>query len=305
MLDLNALRDFVAVIREGSFTAAARALGVPKSTVSKRVQDLEATLRTRLIERTTRSLRLTPEGAAFHARATRIVSEADEAEASVQSQTQEPQGHLRVSSPQLFGQTYLGGLAAEYRARHPKVTIEFVLVDRRVDLIEEGFDAAIRIGDLPDSSLIARHVADADQVLVAASSLFDRFKPPKVPGDIAKLPCLAYSRSGTSHVTWELHRRKPSKAALLQPVGVIVDPVIVLTSPLALRAAAIAGAGVANIPRFIAAEAIAAGRLVELLPGWHSRTVQISIVYPSSRFLNARLRAFIDLLAASFPDRRL
>jgi LysR family transcriptional regulator, regulator for bpeEF and oprC len=303
MLDLNALRDFVAVIREGSFTAAARALGVPKSTVSKRVQDLEASLSTRLIERTTRSLRLTPEGAAFHQRAVLIVAEADEAEASVHAQGQEPQGHLRIASPHLFGQTYLGGLAADYRARYPKVTLEFMLADRRVDLIEEGFDAAIRIGDLPSSSLIVRHLADADQVIVAAPSLLDRIKVPVQPAEFTTLPCLVYARGGASQVTWQLERANGGQNA--KPVDVAIDPVVVLGSPIALREAAIAGAGIVMIPQFIAAAALAAGQLVEVLPDWRGRRIAISIVYPSARFLNARLRAFIELLAARFPGRLL
>lgn len=306
MLDLNALRDFVAVTREGSFTAAARTLGVPKSTVSKRVQDLEATLSTRLLERTTRSLRLTPEGAAFHARAVRIVSEAEEAEASVQAQVQEPQGQLRIASPQLFGQTYLGALAAAYRARHPKVTLEFVLIDRRVDLIEEGFDAAVRVGAQPDSSLIARHLADADQVIVAAPSLFERHTMPGKPEDLAQLPCLAYSRSTASHLTWRLKRSGNGKSSTkARSIDVIVDPVVALASPIAIREAAIAGAGVASIPRFIASNDLAIGRLVELLPDWHGATVPVSVVYPSARFLNARLRAFIDLVVSRFPERKL
>jgi DNA-binding transcriptional LysR family regulator len=298
MLDLNALRDFVAVIREGSFSGAAHSLGVPKSTISKRVQDLEAALEVRLIERTTRSLRLTAEGTAFHARAIRIVTEAEEAERFLKVHGDEPRGHLRVTATQLFGQIYLGTLAASYRAKHPHATIEIVLVDRLVDLIEEGFDAAIRIGTLADSGLISRTIAEDGNVIVANPATISRYGIPSQPTQLSHLPCVTFQTAATGKAVWRF-----SKGNIVKDIQ--IEPVITVNAQMALRDACLAGAGFASLPRFIVAEDIAAGRLVAVLQDWSGANVPISVVYPSARFLNARLRAFIQLLVERFPDRRL
>lgn len=298
MLDLNALKDFITVIQEGSFSAAARVRGLPKSTVSKRVQDLEAALDARLIERTTRSLRLTSEGAAFLERASRIVADAEEAETFLKTRSEEPKGHLRIASPQLFGQIYLGQIAAAYRSKHPGTTLEFSLIDRTVNLIDEGFDAAIRIGPLPDSSLMARMFAEADSVVVAAPSLIAAEKRTKNPKDIGSRPCLAFHFSETVQIPWRVQRNE-------EVVDIPIRPVIAITSLLALREAAIAGAGYTYLPRFIVADDLATGRLANALDGWVGVKLPISIVYSSGRFLNARLRSFIDMVAERFPDRKL
>lgn len=297
MLDLNALRDFVAVICEGSFSAAARALGVPKSTISKRVQDLEASLSTRLIERTTRSLRLTSDGAAFHARATRIVADAEDAEKALRAHGDEPVGHLRITSPQLFGQRYLGTVAAAYRTKFPKTTLEISLLDRSVDLIEENFDAAIRIGDLPDSTMVARTIAFADTVVVSTPSLLRRKTGLMSPVDLRTLPCLAFSMA-PYHASWRLQKAG-------EVLEVQIKPALAINSLVALRDAAITGAGFAYLPRFIVADDVAAGRLALATPKWSGAIVPISLVYPSARFLSARLRGFVDILVETFPERRL
>jgi DNA-binding transcriptional LysR family regulator len=298
MLDLNALRDFVAVIKEGSFSGAANNLGVPKSTVSKRIQDLEATLAVRLIERTTRSLRLTAEGAAFHAHASRIVTDVEEAERFLKAHGDEPRGHLRVTATQLFGQIYLGPIAAIYCAKYPNATIEIVLVDRLVDLIEEGFDAAIRIGALADSGLIARTIAEDSNVIVASPSIVSRYSTPGHPTQLSKLPCITFQTAATGKAIWRF-----SKGNVVKEIQ--IEPAITVNAQMALRDACLAGAGFASLPRFIVAQDIAAGHLVPVLQEWAGSSVPISVVYPSARFLNARLRAFIDLLVERFPDRRL
>jgi DNA-binding transcriptional LysR family regulator len=297
MFDLNSIRDFVAVVREQSYSGAARSLGTPKSTVSKRIQDLEGALETRLIERTTRALRLTPEGTAFHARALRILAEVEEAESLLQARTEEPGGRLRISAPLLFGQAFMGGIAAAYRARCPKVAIEAVLVDRRVDLIEEGFDAAIRVGELPDSNLVFRKFAEVDQVVVATPE-WVRDKPVDSPGELSQRPCLAHSVDASTRSTWRLTNGTDI-------VDVTVTPVIKLSSLVALRDAALAGAGFAFLPRFMVAKDIEEGRLVHAHRHWASVHAPVSMVYPSSRFLSARLRAFIDLVVERFPKGTL
>jgi DNA-binding transcriptional LysR family regulator len=297
MLDLNALRDFIAVVREQSFSGAALSLGTPKSTVSKRIQDLEAALKTRLIERTTRALRLTPEGMAFHARALRIIAEVEEAENLLQARTHEPSGRLRISAPLLFGQAFLGGIAATYRARFPKVAIEVALIDRRVDLIEEGFDAAIRVGDLPDSNLVVRAFAEVDHVVVSTPALvWD--EPVVHPDGLSQRPCIAHNVDAVTRSTWRLMNGA-------ETVDVTVSPVITISSLVAVRDATLAGAGFAYLPRFMVAKDIEDGRLVHAHENWVGVRSPISIVYPSSRFLSARLRAFIDLIVEYFPERLL
>jgi DNA-binding transcriptional LysR family regulator len=297
MFDLNALKDFVAVIREGGFSAAGRRLGVPKSTVSKRVQDLEVALNVRLIERTTRALRLTPEGSAFYARAQRIVAEAEDAERFLQQQHDAPVGHLRISAPQLFGQIFLGPIAATFAKQYPEATLEIVLNDRRADLIEDGFDAAVRVGPLEDSSLIVRHIADAENILVAAPDMAARFGV-KEPEDLVSVPTLVMTQTALGEAVWKFTRDGVAR-------DVTVKPRLALNALVALHEAAVQGAGFAVLPWFLVAKHVKSGQLVQQLPDWKGPVVPVSIVYTSARFLSARLRAFIDALAAAFPDRRL
>jgi DNA-binding transcriptional LysR family regulator len=297
MFDLNALRDFVAVVREQSFSGAARSLGTPKSTVSKRIQDLESALKTRLIERTTRALRLTPEGMTFHAQALRIIGEVEETESLLQARTHEPSGRLRISAPVLFGQAFMGGLAATYRARFPQVAIEVVLIDRRVDLIEEGFDAAIRVGELPDSNLVVRVFAEVDHVVVATPAMVCD-KPVNSPTELSQRPCIAHGIDAVTRSTWRLTNGA-------EALDVIVTPVITISSLVALRDSALAGAGFAYLPRFMVAKDIEDGQLAFAHKNWVGVKLPISIVYPSSRFLSARLRAFVDLVVERFPERLL
>jgi DNA-binding transcriptional LysR family regulator len=292
-IDLNAWRDFEAVVRAGTITAAARLLGAPKSSVSKRLQDLEAALGVRLIERSTRSLRLTQEGEAFHARVLRVLADADEAIALLRAGTQVPSGHLRLCTPVLLGHAFMGQFAAAFRARNPLTTLEVVLLDRRVDLVEEGFDAAIRVGQLPDSNLIVRPLAEVDHVVVGAPALLGH-KPLATPTALAAWPCLAHAVGEATRSRWRLLQGQ-------QQVDVQTQPVIVLSSLPALREAALAGAGLAYLPRFLVAQDLSEARLVQALPGWAGVRVPISVVVPSSRQMPLRVRALIDLLVEEFP----
>jgi LysR family transcriptional regulator, regulator for bpeEF and oprC len=294
MFDLNAVADFIAIVRAGSFAAAARATSTPKSTLSKRLLTLEAALDARLIARNTRSLRLTAEGAAFHEHALRIVAEAEAAQSFLAARHAAPQGVLRISAPVLFGQVFLGGIAADYVRHNPLARIEVVLADRRVDLLEENIEAAIRIGEQPDSTLVLRTFAEVDQVLVAAPG----GPMPQTPEDIAALPCIAHAVDAQARSTWRLVRG-------LRSVRIEVAPVITVTSMVAVREAALAGAGLAYLPRFLVAGDLASGRLVQPLPDWAGPRVPIAVVYPSARFASPRLRAFVDLLVERFPDRQL
>jgi LysR family transcriptional regulator, regulator for bpeEF and oprC len=308
MLDLIALRDFVAVIRGGSFSAAAKRSGVPKSTISKRVQDLELALGVQLIERTTRALRLTPEGMALHTRALALLADAEETLRLISRQASEPEGRLKLSVPLLFGQTRIASIAAVYRARFPKVMLDIVLGDVRVDLIENGFDAAIRVGPLPDSTLIARTFAVAQNIIVAAPSLAEMLKTSAGSPDeeskafafLKDVPTLAYTPQSDGGAVWPMHK---STARLTRDIA--IEPAITVNGLSVIRDLCLAGAGAALLPQFVVADDLAAGRLIRLMPDWSGPDAALSIVHPASRFMTARLKAFIDLLIEMFPNRSL
>lgn len=291
-LDLSALRGFRTVLREGSFSAAALAMRIPKSTLSKRVADLEAHLGVRLIERSTRTLRATQEGEVLAARADRLLGEAEDIRRALGETHGQPRGHLRLAVPQAIGNLLIGPIAASFRKLHPEVTLEIHFLDRSPDLLEEGFDGCIRLGALEDSSQVARRLLYGQAVMVAAPDLpgLDRLHH---PSDLAALPYVGLAapwsgglilQNGDEELTLPL-------AAPLQ-----------LGSHMAVRDAVIAGAGIAALPRMVATPEIAAGRLVRVLPEWTTPKKAVSFVYPSAQSVTARLRAFIDHLAKALGD---
>jgi DNA-binding transcriptional LysR family regulator len=293
-VDIEGLRNFVAVVRAGSFAAAARDTGVPRSTLSKRVQLLEASLDLRLIERTTRNLRLTTDGELFLERAARLVTDADDLERLMRERIDEPRGRLRVSVPVMLVQELLGQVAAAYAQRWPSTEINAVLTDRYSDLIEEDFDCAIRVGPLKDSSNIARRLTTSHTILVAAPALAQDQQTPNEPKNLLDWPTIAFAPAGRT-VSWMLENA--DEQFELSPQSAIT-----FGSLHAIRAAAIAGGGVALIPALVAKEALANGRLIRLLPDWHGIASGIHVVYPSRRYVSARLRAFIDLLSTMLAD---
>lgn len=293
-MDLNALREFSAIATEGSFAAAARKLGTPKSTVSKRIQDLEAALGVRLIERTTRKLRLTAEGALVLARAERIIADAGEITRALTATGESVGGHLRIAVPVLFGQTAMGPIAAVCRRVYPDLTLEIVLTDGQPDLIEEGFDAALRTAHPADSPFTAQRLARGRMVVAAAPDLVGG--PLDDPADLARLPVLLH---GVGLVQgWQLRNGRDT-------VAIRLAGGLAMTSHAALRDAALGGAGVALLPLFLVEADIAAGRLLDVLPGWHGPDSDLIAVYPGPQALTARLRAFLDLVAQAFPDGTL
>lgn len=287
-MDLNALREFSAVIEQGSFAAAARKLNTPKSTVSKRIQDLEKALGVTLIERTTRRLRLTAEGALVLARAERIVADADDILRSLGEGDQTVRGHLRIAAPQLFGQSFLGPVAALCRARHPEMTLEFLLTDSAPDLDEEGLDAAIRLG--PSSGPVVSHkLFDSQRVLVAAPGALD--SQPSGPRRLADYPAVLY---GVGMIqTWNLSDGK-------EEVIVRMAGGLSFSSYPCVHTAVRSGGGVALLPEYLVANDLAQGHLVRLLPDWSGRPAEVTLVYPGARALTRRLRAFIDILCEQF-----
>lgn len=276
---------FVAVVREGSFTAAARVLGVSKQQVSARVGRLEAALGVRLLERTTRSVRPTDAGQRYHARCVELEARVAEANEEARRLQAEPVGLLRVSAPTLFARRFLGPVVAAFRSRHPGLRIELALADRRVDLLEEGFDVAIRIGELGDSSLSARRLGLARAAFVASPAFL-------VGREQATVSTVgAWPWVGMRPVeTWRCGERE----LRITPALVVPDLEVVCD-------AVVAGAGMARLPLLVCGEALAAGRLVEVLRGDGAPDIPVHVVYPSRQYLPARVRLFVDALVARAP----
>lgn len=295
MLDnLTAMASFARVVDEGSFSRAAERLGLSKSAVSKQIARLEDHLGTRLLNRSTRRLALTEAGARLYERCQRIVAEAEAAEAEAGSLQTEPSGLLRVSTGVSFGQLHLARHLPRLLERCPRLTVDLTLNDRTVDLVEEGYDVVLRIGDLADSPLIARRLTRVRRVLAAAPSYLERHGVPAVPHDLRDHVCLGYSFSagGTS---WTLggpdgphhHRFRPC---------------VLANNGDSLAAMAEAGFGIVQLPTFIMERCLREGSLAVVLPEFEPDPSGLHAVYPPGRPLAAKVRTFIDFAVETFTD---
>jgi DNA-binding transcriptional LysR family regulator len=291
-LDFEALADFIAAVDAGSVTAGAKRRGQPKQTVSRRIMALEAELGVRLFDRSNRALRLTPEGALLQERARRLLADLEETRQTISDRSGSAAGLLRISAPVLLGQTVLGAVAARILGAHPNLKLEIVLSDRRVDLVEDGFDAAIRVGLQDDSSLIHRVIAYAETIIVAAPAAIAAYGAPAHPSDLADRPCILFGER-ISRSEWTLARDE-------ERIQVKVNGRLSSTSLKFNLNAAAAGAGFASIPAYIARPMIEAGAVEHILPAWHSARVPLRIVYPSKRLPSARLRVFLEEVVANF-----
>jgi len=286
---------FARVVDLGGFSVAARDLGISKAAASKRVSRLEDRLHARLLNRTTRRISLTEVGRAFHERCLRILAEIDEAERAVTSMQVEPRGTLRINAPVSFGILYLGPVIADFMNIYPEVTVSMELNDRFVDVVDEGYDVAIRIGQLEDSSLIARRVAPFRTVMAASPRYWEQAPPLQVPDDLKRHRCLVYSLLPQPD-RWLVHDAADAAHE------VRVAPILSTNNGDVIRAALVADAGVAISPDFILGQAIRDGLLVS---PENIRVVQrpgagVYAVYPHNRHLSAKVRAFVDHLAGAF-----
>lgn len=291
-MDLNDVLTFARVVRTGSFTAAARELGVQKSSVSRRVSALEEHLGARLLQRTTRALRLTDEGRVFYDHCQRALAELEDAEEALGGMGARPRGLLRITAPLSFG--FLGPIVAEFLQRWPEVEVELICTDRVVDLVEEGFDVAIRAGKLPDSSLIARRVGSLPRFLVASPSYLRRKRPPRQPTDLAAHECVSF---GARRTPWLLQSGGES-------VEVAVSSRLLVNDFDLLRQTVVAGLGIGLLPEPDCAQALADGRLKRILPAWTGVETPIHAVYPSLRHLSSKVKAFVDHLQARMGQNR-
>ncbi len=287
------LQAFVAVVEAGSFTAAAERLNTAKSAVSRRVSALEERLGVQLLRRTTRVLNVTETGSSFYEHSARILADLDEAEAAVQQQHGELRGTLRVALPLSFGVRHMCKPIAAFSKMHPRVEFDLDLNDRRIDLIEEGVDVALRIGRLQDSSHIARRLFDARAVVAASPLYLSTHGEPREPRDLHDHRCLVYSNLPEPN-RWQ-YKDKDGAGQTVE-----VTPVLSASSGDFLANAAAHGMGLVIQPTFIAAESIRRGHLVPVLTDYEWPISPAYAIYPPTRHLSYRVRAFIDFLAERF-----
>ncbi|MFN4339694.1 LysR family transcriptional regulator [Parvibaculum sp.] len=292
-VDLNGFAVFVKVAETGGFTAAADALGLSKSMVSRQVSQLEDELGVRLLNRTTRRISLTEAGTVIFERASRIVAEAAEAVEEASCVEGAVRGTLRVNAPMTFGIRQLGPVLPEFLARHPELTVDLALNDRRVDLIEEGFDVSLRISALTDSSLIARQLAPVERHVVGAPSFFEKHGVPERPADLGRHPFLLYTLlARPTHLEMENASGEREQVELKARM--------LCNNADAMLGALEAGAGPALLPDFIGCDHLKSGTLMRVLEGWSMPPLTLHAIYPHSRHLSAKTRAFVDFTVEKF-----
>ena len=296
MSDLASLEAFVRVAETRSFSGAARVLDLTPSAVSKQVGRLEDRLGVRLFNRTTRRVRLTDLGQAFYERAARILGDLAEAERAVIELHGTPSGKLAVSLPLAFGRRHVMPHLPAFLDAHPQVRLDLSFSDRFVDLVEDGIDVALRIGELADSSLIARRLAPNRRVVCAAPAYVARHAPPRRPADLVDHNCLVYTYRAMRN-EWRFHG--PDGAA----ESVRVTGNLETNDPEALYMALCDGVGAALLPLWLVGVDLKAGTLVRLMPGYHAPDSAIHALYPPGRHLSPKVRAFVDFLAARIGGR--
>jgi len=288
------MRVFSAVVEAGSFTAAADILDMSKAAVSRYVAELEDRLGVRLLHRTTRKLAPTSEGDIFHARCRELLDNLAEAEAEITSSSGVAAGLLKVSVPVTFGLLHLAALWPAFLERHPRVALDLTLSDRVVDLVEDGFDVAVRIGMLPASSLISRKLATTRLVLCASPDYLARRGEPRHPDDLLGHDIISYSLFSTGE-TWNFTGAEGD-------ASVRTRPRMRSNSGDTCRAAALGGQGLILQPTFIVGNDLAQGTLTETMRDYRSVELGVYAVYPSRKFVTPKVRLLIDFLVEAFPQ---
>ena len=288
-MDFNEAAVFVKVVQAGGFSAAARQLGLPTSTVSTRVSRLERRLGITLLQRTTRRLHLTEAGTAYYHHASMGLGHMLEAEAAVDEARQQPQGRLKVTAPADLGDVLLAGLIERTQREYPALEVELLLTDRYLDLVAEGVDVAVRTGDLRDSSLIAKSLGTIHWAVFASPDYLKQAAPLEEPQDLHAHCCLQFTPMGRD--AWDLSNGRNT-------VTIPLAGRIMANSIGVVKTMVAGGQGVALLPDFICKTEQAAGDLVRVLSDWQGRADPVHLVYPRQRFMPPKLRAFIDLAQA-------
>lgn len=285
------MRVFAAVVDAGSFVGASDTIEMSKPAVSRYVQDLEARLGVRLLQRTTRKLSLTEEGAVFYARCKDLLDDVEEAEAEITSRSGEASGLLKINAPVSFGITHLAPLWAEFMTRNPKVTLDVTLSDRVVDLVDEGFDVAVRIARMPNSSLISRKLASTRMIVCASAAYVRKHGPIDHPADLADHTVMAYSLFSAGD-SWEFEGPQGN-------IAVKVTPRLHTNSGDTCRAVALQHLGIIFQPSFLVGAELKSGALVQVLAQYLSPVLGIYAVYPTRKHLSPKVRLLIDFLVES------
>ena len=295
MQDLNDLLYFAQVVDHGGFAPAGRALGLPKSKLSRRIALLEQRLGVRLLQRSTRRFSVTDVGQTVYAHCKAMLAEAEAATEAVALSRSEPRGVVRFTCPVALLQVRVGAMVADFLAQCPHVAVQVTPLNRPVDVIAEGYDFAIRVRPMPlqDSDLVLKKLTTRKQCLVASPALLERSGTPAVPADLARIPSLDLGPAAQEHV-WQLEGPDGAQASIRH------EPRLVTDDMNTLRFAALAGVGVTCLPRMMVDAEIRAGRLVLLLPDWPPPPHLVHAVLPSKRFVLPSVRALVDYLAERF-----
>lgn len=289
---LNSMTLFVEVVKGKGFTTAADKIGLSRAQVSKSVMQLEKHLGTRLLNRTTRRVSLTETGRIYYERCKDILQDIEEIEGIAGEQTTKPNGTLTLSAPTSFGILHLNKAIPEYIKQYPQVQISLSLADRFIDVVSEGFDLVIRIAELENSSLIARKIAPCKRILCASPDYLRKNGKPTVAQDLATHQCLTYLND-LKPDTWVLHGQNGTES-------IKVNGPVCSDNGDILRTAAISGLGITSLPTFIVGPDLCAGRLQPVLPEYHLPEISIYAIFPSRRYLSAKVRTFVDFLSKNF-----
>ena len=293
---LTEMEAFATVVDQGGFTDAARKMGISKSAVSKHVSSLESRLGARLLNRTTRRVSPTEIGLAYYDRARRVLNDAGEADALVSSMQSAPSGLLRISVATDFGVNHMSPILGDFLVDYPDITVNMVLNNRFVELISEGFDLAIRIGEMEDSSLRARKLTDTTKRLIAAPGYFEQFGRPEKIDDLNEHKLLHYSNQSAGNV-WKLTAPSGEKRQVRTQGWLTVN------DGQSLLNACVSGLGIAYLPSFLYADALEQGLVEEAMPELPSETQGIYAVYPPGRYTQPKVRTFIDFLVEAFKEK--
>ena len=291
-MELSALSALVKVVQAGSFTRAAEAMHTQKAHLSRVVANLEKELGVRLLERTTRSLSLTEVGREIFERAVGILGAVEDAERVAQRMLAEPRGVLKLTCGVEFGMIAVSRWIDAYLQRYPQASVEADFTGRVIDIVHEGFDLAIRVGELPDSSLAARRLGELHYGLFASPDYLARRGIPASPDELARHQLLVFT-AGSHRAGWRLARGSENRRIEAQAR-------LRVNNSFAVRDAAIRGLGIAQLPVVVASEATSSGELARVLPDWHPPAVPVHALFPSSRYLTPKVRAFIDQAVHAF-----
>lgn len=292
---LTRMRCFIQVVDSKGFSSAAREMGRSKALVSKYVGDLEDELGVRLLNRTTRQVSLTEVGEAYYKEAIEILQRIDDLQASVQSSHQEVRGRLRVAAPRSLGDDLLNKTLMQFLSKYPDVTLDLRLEDRFVDLVEEGFDVAVRVTQLEDSSLIARKIAPFRTVVCATPAIIEKYGAPKTPSDLTSRACIIDTNYRFKQ-NWVFEDNG-------ERLSIVVKGPLEVNSAGAAREAALCDLGFLRTPLFFVNDEVEAGRLVLLLEEYEEPMRGIYAVYPHRRHLSAKVRAFVDFLVEHYSSK--